>query len=146
MAFWLISRLLMVRYLFIWKIFSYLQLYYFPVGLYVAFFPVLVYMVFGSCPHLSIGKSFYSRSIRHHNAIFLLHKGTVAVISLMTAEALSGIPLESIKLHTHNYNVKWNSSNMLSTSALSDDEDLIAEKAKLATTLTLFVGFFQVEH
>ncbi|CAF3881784.1 unnamed protein product [Adineta steineri] len=83
-------------------------------GLYVSFFPVLLYMIFGTCPHLSIG--------------------TFAVISLMTAQAISGTPLQSFNIIN---NQSYVASNIY-------DEIIINEKVGIATTLAFLVGLIQL--
>ncbi|CAF1544697.1 unnamed protein product, partial [Adineta steineri] len=61
-------------------------------GLYVSFFPVIIYMIFGTCPHLSIG--------------------TFAVISLMIAQAIEGVVPSSMDM-INNTTIVSNESNSL---------------------------------
>ncbi|CAF0892199.1 unnamed protein product [Adineta ricciae] len=51
-------------------------------GLYVSFFPVIIYMIFGTSPHLSLG--------------------TFAIISLMTAQAIDSVSFEPSNIVTQN--------------------------------------------
>ncbi|CAF1228653.1 unnamed protein product [Rotaria sordida] len=84
-------------------------------GLYVSFFPVLLYMIFGTCPHLSVG--------------------TFAILSLMTAEAINEIPLESFNgINNQSYDVTLNLSDAM----------IINEKVGIATTLAFLVGLMQL--
>ncbi|CAF0827107.1 unnamed protein product [Adineta steineri] len=83
-------------------------------GLYVSFFPVLLYMIFGTCPHLSVG--------------------TFAVISLMTAQAIDGVPL-------HSFNTINNQSYMTETVS---DVMIMNEKLGIATTLAFLSGLIQL--
>ncbi|CAF3416321.1 unnamed protein product [Rotaria sp. Silwood1] len=85
-------------------------------GLYVSFFPVIVYMIFGTCPHLSIG--------------------TFAVISLMIAQAIEGVIPPSMSIINNNQT----SSIFSNDSALL----LINERIGAATTLALLVGIVQI--
>ncbi|CAF1109888.1 unnamed protein product [Adineta ricciae] len=83
-------------------------------GLYVSFYPVVVYMIFGTCPHLSIG--------------------TFAVISLMVAQAIEGIL--SSPMH-----VISNGNETFSNESIPS---LIDEKIRISTTLALLVGLIQI--
>ncbi|UJR30412.1 hypothetical protein I4U23_017947 [Adineta vaga] len=85
-------------------------------GLYVSFFPVIVYMFFGTSPHLSLG--------------------TFAVVSLMTAQAIDGV--------SSHFPMAIN--NNQSSSAISNliDSSPVSLKLQTATTLALLVGFIQL--
>ncbi|CAF3969115.1 unnamed protein product, partial [Adineta steineri] len=83
-------------------------------GLYVSFFPVLLYMIFGTCPHLSVG--------------------TFAVISLMTAQAIDGVPLQSFDTI----------NNQSYTTETVSDVMIINEKLGIATTLAFLAGLIQL--
>lgn len=61
-------------------------------------------------------------------------QGTFAIISLMTAQAISGVPLASTDP----------SSNFSLANSSRTAEELLAEKVGISTTLAIFVGLFQV--
>ncbi|CAF4075187.1 unnamed protein product [Rotaria magnacalcarata] len=90
-------------------------------GLYVSFFPVIIYMIFGTCPHLSIG--------------------TFAIVSLLTAKAINGVSLPSLNSTTNESIIEANFSYI---SNVSSDALLINEKVGIATTLAFFVGVIQL--
>ena len=83
----------------------------------MSFYPVIIYMIFGTCPHLSVG--------------------TFAVISLMVAQAIEGAIGSSV----------LNVSNLNETVLFSNGSDslIIDEKIRIAATLALLVGIFQVK-
>ncbi|CAF1641455.1 unnamed protein product [Adineta ricciae] len=85
-------------------------------GLYVSFFPVIIYMIFGTCPHLSIG--------------------SFAVVSLMTAQAIENV----IQLPMNGM------MNNQTSFSFSTESDLLMtdERINLATTLAFLVGFVQL--
>lgn len=85
-------------------------------GLYVSFFPVIIYMIFGTCPHLSIG--------------------TFAVISIMTAQAIEGAMSSSMNLLQMN--------ETLSDPTNPTVDAILSEKIGIATTLALLVGLVQL--
>ncbi|CAF1059628.1 unnamed protein product [Rotaria sordida] len=83
-------------------------------GLYVSFFPVLLYMVFGTCPHLSLG--------------------TFAITSLMTGQVIDGASLQSLNVINNQSYIPSNISDAI----------VISEKVGLATTLAFVVGIIQL--
>ncbi|UJR16211.1 hypothetical protein I4U23_003121 [Adineta vaga] len=83
-------------------------------GLYVSFYPIIVYMIFGTCPHLSIG--------------------TFAVISLMVAQAIEGVINSPLRMMNNSTEISSNQSMSLLTD----------EKISIATTLALLVGLIQI--
>ena len=103
-------------------------------GLYVSFFPVIVYMIFGTCPHLSIGEP---DGVRISSWERDASVGTFAVISIMTAQAIDGVSPPAMGLMDAN-----NSSTIESNLT---DSSVDSEKLAVATTLALLVGFVQVK-
>ena len=68
------------------------------------------------------------------SCFFVVCPGTFAIVSLMTAEALDGIQLESVS-----------DSNNQSSSQMNEFDPVIAsEKVGLATTLAFLIGAIQV--
>ncbi|CAF1961203.1 unnamed protein product [Rotaria magnacalcarata] len=86
-------------------------------GLYVSFYPVIIYMIFGTCPHLSIG--------------------TFAVISLMTAQAIESVIQPAMNMIDGN-------QTMSSISSSGSDLLMINERISIATTLAFLVGLVQL--
>ncbi|CAF3504424.1 unnamed protein product [Rotaria socialis] len=89
-------------------------------GLYVSFFPVIIYMIFGTCPHLSIG--------------------TFAIISLLTAKAINGVSLPPLNSTINDSIIESNFSYISNVSS----DALINEKLGVATTLAFVVGLIQL--
>ena len=94
-------------------------------------------MIFGTCPHLSVGTSFsfqLSPYLQNDSCCLVTCKGTFAIISLMTAQAISGVPLD---LSNSTQNGTTMATNVTET-------DLLAAKVGISTTLAFFVGIIQV--
>ncbi|XP_072025146.1 sulfate transporter-like [Amphiura filiformis] len=96
-------------------------------GLYVSFFPVLIYFLMGTSRHISVG--------------------TFAVVSIMCSNAVQEI-LKTIKLPTDqpmtteiSSTLEWNDSNV---DVVPTSQYLEAEKIKIHTALCLLVGIFQM--
>ena len=56
------------------------------IGIYTAFFPVLVYIFMGTSRHISLGKTLTSEN--QLSAIFFLPSGTFAVISILVSNTV----------------------------------------------------------
>ena len=102
-------------------------------GLYVSFFPVIIYTIFGTCPHLSIGRV---RFLRVEDLVMLSFSGTFAVISLMTAQAIEGVVPPSTN--------SIDQELMSISSANISNPSMMSNKISAATTLALLVGLVQV--
>jgi MFS superfamily sulfate permease-like transporter len=75
-------------------------------------------MIFGTCPHLSIGRSFEALHNLQSNLVSL---GSFAIFSLMTGQAIERASTQPI-----------------------NGTSIINERVNIATTLTLMVGLVHV--
>lgn len=92
-------------------------------------------MIFGTCPHLSLGKLIFDKSHQNTCCLCFLYQGTFAIISLMTAQAIGGVPIDLTANTTINGTIV--TVNLTA-------EEVLAAKVGISTTLAFFVGLIQV--
>lgn len=109
-------------------------------GLYTSFFPVVLYMVFGTGRHVSTGKTCISnishahlnpRDVVSNIAEMLgLSSGTFAVVSLMTGSVVEQLVPEPLELN----------------SSSSEAADLEAQRVGVASAVALLSGIIMVRN
>ena len=103
-------------------------------GLYISFFPCMLYAIFGTSSHLSVGK--YQKNLLFFAKLqvktFFLTIGPIARVSL-----LSGVAIEK---QVDEFKATLNASDFNSTNYIQEVADY---RLTVATSLTILVGFFQ---
>ncbi|CAF1291273.1 unnamed protein product [Adineta steineri] len=89
-------------------------------GLYISFFPVILYMIFGTSPHLSIG--------------------TFAVISLMTAQAIDSVSLQPMNLIMSNESI----SNATDSLIIDTKVNIATTLALLVGLIQILLSFLRL--
>ena len=85
-------------------------------GLYMSFFPLLIYAVFGTSKHIAIG--------------------TIAIISLMSGEVIQNM--------ADQYGKQLNYANNSSSNLTDVQDDIMKYKVYVASSLSLYVGIIQI--
>ncbi|CAF1253318.1 unnamed protein product [Adineta steineri] len=89
-------------------------------GLYISFFPVILYMIFGTSPHLSMG--------------------TFAVISLMTAQAIDSVSLQPMNLIMSNESI----SNATDSLIIDTKVNIATTLALLVGLIQILLSFLRL--
>lgn len=98
-------------------------------GLYISFFPLIMYTFFGTSRHLAIGSFRFIEMIIFYSFKYLLTKGAIAIVSLLSGDVFDRM-LKEHKLTPIN-----------GTSSNSSDYEF---KVSVACSLSLLVGLCQV--